>query len=462
MDNPMLNHKLNKHQIDYVIFHLGHSLELSEQISKSIVFDQNVDGQEKKIVFPLSDKEIDMDNIIFRNDIPILFPVQKTEAPYILQNGNLIFNDDLLKSAFYLLSGIQEYQSSTKDFLGRFPFEASIQKKVGFIHKPIVNYYFELIIEGIEAFGKLHGIPVKRKRIFPETGFMLTHDIDKIDTYNFPDFIFKIKQLLGLTGAKYPYSRIFRTNFKYIVNYLNPFHRKNPFWNFDFLMHQDEKLGFKSSFYFLHKDLKGDSYYTFKDKRIQRLIPELIKNGHEVGLHGSIRTSTNFEAMKNNLRLLEEVTSEKIWGGRQHRLMFQMPLTLKIHKECGLKYDSTLGYAGHEGFRNSYCMPFKLYDFENDRMIDVWEIPLTVMDGTLFSYRKLNNDDAFASVESLFEETRKFNGVFTLLWHNSFFDDDLYPELTSFYKKTLAFFNTNNVKSYTGAEITKIMDKHAR
>lgn len=454
---------LNKSKIDYVLYHLSFLYESDDKLINKFIFSDKHDEKVGNFIFfPLSSKELNLDEIHNVEDIPVLFPCSDEKSFYRIENKNLVFNHDLLKSAFYLLSGIQEYKSEYKDFLGRFPYEESIQKKLGIIGKPIVNYYFEIIVEGIQKFCELNNLPFIRRQPFNNTGLLLTHDIDKIDTYNFPDFIFKIKQIFGFTRTKYPFKRIFKSNLKYILNYLNPFYKKNPFWNFNFLLDLDKRFNLKSSFFFLHKDQVGDSYYTFKDKRIKKLLPELIKNGHEVGIHGTIRSSYDLEQMKSILTLLENVSPEKVKGGRQHRLMFQMPLTLRIHEAAGLKYDSTLGFASHEGFRNSYCYPFKLYDFENDCMINVWEIPLTVMDGTLFSYRKLNTEQAFENVKLLFEETNKFKGIFTLLWHNSYFDNDLYPGLTDFYINLLGYFSNQEINSYKGVEIPAIMDNYTK
>ena len=78
-------------------------------------------------------------------------------------------------------------------------------------------------------------------------------------------------------------------------------------------------------------------------------------------------------------------------------------------------YDATLGYAAHVGFRCGICLPHKPYDVIDNRIIDLWEIPLIVMEGTLHQYRSLSPDQGLASIESLIETVRKYHGVFVLL-----------------------------------------------
>ena len=452
---------LNKQKIDYVLYHLNLFINLDELKSHFKFISHNEIGENTffgAIIFPLSSKSLNRDSVFFVDNIPVLFPNSTKKRFYYFENNNLIFEHDILKSAFYLLSGYQEYESKQKDSLGRFPYNNSIQKYLGIVQKPIVNYYFEIIADAIEEFCSRNNIEFKRKKLFDNFGFMLTHDIDKVDTYNIYDFVYKFKQIFKLVKFNEPYKRVLKSNLKYIVNYLNIFSKRNPFWNFFYLQELEKKHKFKSVFYFLHKDiLHSDSYYTFNENRIKNLINKLIVNGNEIGIHGTIKSSYDENAMLENINKLKEVSLQKIAGVRQHRLMFEMPKTICIHEKVGLKYDTTLGFAEHDGFRNSYCLPFKLYDFENDRMIDVWEMPLNVMDGTLFSYRKLNSEDAFNSVKKVINEVKKFNGIFTLLWHNSFFDNDLYPDITLFYENLLRYIRYENPQNVLGKDIVKLL-----
>jgi hypothetical protein len=144
-------------------------------------------------------------------------------------------------------------------------------------------------------------------------------------------------------------------------------------------------------------------------------------------------------------------------GIRQHFLKFNPGTTDQIQQKAGLKYDASLGFAEQEGFRHSYCWPFKLYDFKNDRSMDLWEIPLTLMERTLFSYRKLDLGSSRTSVEELVAEVIKFNGVFSLLWHNNFFDEREIKGITSFYTGILDLIEEHDMEGLTGRSIVERM-----
>jgi len=47
----------------------------------------------------------------------------------------------------------------------------------------------------------------------------------------------------------------------------------------------------------------------------------------------------------------------------------------------------------------------------------------------------------------------KFNGVFSLLWHNSFFNEAEFPGITEHYTGILNLFESLGIEGITGMEI---------
>ncbi|MEA1896641.1 MAG: polysaccharide deacetylase family protein [Bacteroidota bacterium] len=433
-------------------------VDLNSEIKERIVFIKNeseIKDHTNRILFILSDQGINYEKIKTINEIPVLFPISESQKFYELNNTNLIFSDDLLKSAFFLLSGYQEYKSLFRDPLNRYPYEKSIQAKLNITHKPVVNYYFEIIYNGIHEFCLVNSIRFgKKENIFSNFGFLLSHDIDRVDYYDIYFLGYKVKELLGLVKREYPWFVSFKLLCKGIRQFIKLRNKENPYWDFDFHLNLEKNNGIKSTFFFLQKDQKHvDSYYSFDEPRIIKLINNLEHNGCEVGLHGAVRTTTSKELMDKHYRKLSQISKAKICGIRQHRLNFEMPTTSLIQKEVGLKYDSSLGFAAHEGFRNSYCLPFKLFDFENDGIINHWEFPLLVMDVTLFEYRKLNFQEARLEIINLLSEVKKFHGIFSLLWHNGYFDENRHPGITEFYLNIIKEITSQNPQSVLGIEL---------
>lgn len=429
-----VNKPLNVQQREYVFYHLSFSLDLHPELRRRFVFGVEKDGM---ICFADSRKEYQKENVLYIDDIPVLFPGDPGKPVFSFKDGTLVFHHDLLRSAFYLLSGYREYRSEEKDALGRFPYEKSVQKELGIIGKPVVNYYFRMIGAGIREYCKIHGLPFSEKQLFPGFGLLVTHDIDRVDKYTFHTVKGKIK-----TGQ-------WRKGLRWFFKWINPFNNENPYWNFDYLTETSACRGLRDVYFFLNKDVPHiDSYYRFSDKRIRELMRELRNKGHEIGLHGGVRSTNDPEKMKTNKKQLETALGEAIKANRQHRLQFVLPDTMSHLETAGFACDSSLGFAAHEGFRNSYCLPFKLYDFENERMIDVWEFPLLLMDSTLFDYRRLNYEEAYQSIVDLADEVQKFHGLFTLLFHQSSLDEEEHPGVRVFYESLLDYFTAQEKVRY--------------
>jgi hypothetical protein len=447
---------LSQPKIDYVFFHWGQHVQLSSQIRDRIhIAQQDETFQvEGKIIFRSCFSEPDAEAKGDHN-LPVLFPVMtRSDFYFIDYHSNLVFTSDVLKSVFYLLAGVQEIsQGERKDKMGRFEFEDSIQCKGGFIQQPVVNYYFELMTEGLEKFCAIHQLSFKRRRLFKDLGFLLSHDIDRVDLYTFYQFGYHLKELLGLTPSTLPFINRLKVTSKSFAKYLGV-RKDNPYWNFKFLREIERANGFTSTFFFLDQGVfHADAYHTLQETRMKDLFQYLRNEECEISMHGSVRSLNNASVMQANKQHLEEASESDSIGNRQHRLLWSHPQTALIEESIGLKYDATLGFASHEGFRNSYCYPFRLFDFNQDRMLNLWEFPLMVMDVTLFAYRQLSPELAMENCQSLLEEVKKFGGVFSLLWHNSFFDEVSYPGVTNFYKQLLSYIAAQNSESLTGIQL---------
>jgi peptidoglycan/xylan/chitin deacetylase (PgdA/CDA1 family) len=457
---------INQNKINYILYHLGYIINIPQGLRDQFVFCKGyseIKEYKNKIIFLLSDKELEHGNIFNINNVPILFPLSSEPNFVKYDNSNLIFIHDILKSAFYLLSGYQEYKCTCVDHLNRFPYEFSIQKKLGIIKKPIVNYYFELIANEIITFSKGINITIYKKYIFENYGFLLTHDIDRVDTYTTSEFIYRTKQLLGVSKTTFlSRKKIFCIWLEYMINLIWPF-RKNHHWNFTYLTNIEQKYNIKSIFFFNQKgDRYNDGLFSIYEKRIQSLIKFLLNKGCEIGYHGTVKSAYDSNEMKNTLRKLQDIINQNIYGGRQHRLQFILPYTACFYEKNGIKYDSTLGFAAHEGFRNSYCLPFKLYDFENDHIINTWEYPLNIMDTTLYCYRKLNINEMEKSILEIILEIKKFHGLFTILWHNGTFEQSRIPGLKSFYENLLKNIMKDNPTNILGKDLIEILNQNEK
>ena len=437
--------KLTNSQIEYLFYHLNLHFEFSDEIKNRIRFNSQ-SNDISQIIFKLSDKPLR--EIKYIDNIPLLFPLSTEPKFYTFdESNNLVFNDDLLKSAFYLLSGYQETLDYSPDQFGRYTYKESIQKKLNLSAFPLVNFYFNIIMEGIEKFCKINKISFNKRDIWngKKIGFLLTHDVDRVDKYTIRNLKYVLKQFLGLAPTKL--SRV-KASKLLIEHSIKLFTKQNPYWNFEWMKSIENRFSLNSVWFFLpNNDKNIDAFYSFQERRIKNLVSELVEYGDEIGLHSTYYSIQNEKIMNEDFESVKNLIGENPVGNRQHWLRFKYPVTLRNLENLGIRYDSSWAFNDHIGWRNSYCLPFRPYDIKQDRMMNIWEFPLTVMDVTLFQYQNLSQNSALEKIDDLLDITERFNGLFTLLWHNSNFELENGEDLKDFYISVLEKIHNKKTKT---------------
>lgn len=222
----------------------------------------------------------------------------------------------------------------------------------------------------------------------------------------------------------------------------------DPLWNFKQIMKLEEEYGAKSTFYFLTLDPKNEDF-TFSIEELEEEISCISKEGWEVGLHGGHEAYNNPAEIKNKKQKLEKVLGKKVVGYRNHYLRFKVPNTWESLAEAGFSYDSTFGYHDCAGFRNGMCHPFIPYNLNTGKDVNILEIPLTIMDATLFNHMHLDFQQAWELTERLILTGERQRGVITILWHNTY----MHGDYLEFYKKILQFCAKKNAWMTSGDQI---------
>ena len=225
-------------------------------------------------------------------------------------------------------------------------------------------------------------------------------------------------------------------------------YRENEKFVFTQIIDLERKYGAKSSFYFLALD-KGNCDFSYSINELNEELKAIIDNGWEVGLHGGSEAYNNLNEIKKEKEGLENVIGGKVIGYRNHFLRFKVPTTWEILKEAGFKYDTTFGYADCVGFRNGMCHPFKPFNLTTNQETDIWEIPLTIMDGTLAGYMKLDMQGAWDITQKLVDTVERYNGVMTILWHNT----SMVGEMGKFYERILRYCSERHAWMTSAEEI---------
>ena len=444
----MMDHRLPESAVQYLVDHLSPHYS-GPDFRSILVTDENKAGNSSFFI-PQSDQPLDEKGVFFIDEVPVLFPCSDRSAWYSTEENGIRFNHDILKSAFYLLSGCQEHLNYKSDVFGRFPWKESIQYRLGFTEKPVVNYYFGVILKALETFCSLNKIPFQRVQREQPVLF-LSHDVDRINKYAVRNLIYAGMQLLGFKPARERFSERLKNFMVFLKGTL--LFRKDPYWNFSEMLDLEKQLNISSTWYFLEKTGKDNSCYHFADQKIRDLLGSIHRRGHEIGIHGTFESSNSPEAMSEAIKRLNSASPAPVSGIRQHYLKYRVSETPDIQIRGGMAYDATLGFAEHIGFRNSYAFPFRLYDFNKQRAVNIWQIPLIAMDISLLEYMSVPVESIPSAIEPLLNEVARFKGVFSLLWHNSTLDEEVYEGINPAYQQLLFQTEKKGFIPMTGAQV---------
>ena len=367
-------------------------------------------------------------------EIPLFEELQG--ADYIEKTGKRVkINFDVFNEVGHILSGHLE--------------KLNLEEKTKIAEIPLVDIYERILLDALPG-------EIKTKPFWPdgkEFAVCLTHDVDEIrKTYQYFS-----RPLLHIKRGEF--SRAFEHIKSFFTDKISG---NNPYWTFEEVMGLEEELGVRSTFYFLEEDakvepLKPDTWkhyarkYKFNNLEIIKIIHKLTSGGWEVGLHGSFHSYNDREKLQREMNELKSVSNEPICGIRQHHLNMEIPGTWQYQGEIGLEYDTSLGHKSAIGFRWGTCFPFYPLNPDTGNALSILEIPLIIMDTPLFT----SKEDVWKKILELVETVEKQNGLLTILFHHSVFNEREYPGWSDIYQKLINLCKEKNAWITTANEINR-------
>ncbi len=346
------------------------------------------------LLFETGIKQQNIDHVEF-NRIKCPFAVYKSSCiPF-----------DPFAAAFYMATRYEEYLPYKKDKYDRFDASESIAFRLGFLRKPVVNIWANIIADIISE--KFPGY------IFPQKkySFIPTIDIDCAWAYRQKGFIRTVAGYLK-SLAEFDFKEI-SDRTKVLAGI-----KKDPFDTFDFQFDMLKKYKLKPIYFILFGD------YAQYDKNIHvfnRKFHALIKSINdyaEVGIHPSFASNNKLKKLLTEIHRLSNVLNREVTKSRQHFLKLNFPFTYRGLIEGDILEDYSLGYAAEPGFRAGICDPFYFYDLDMERETHLKLFPFALMEGALRDYKNISAFDAMNYIKPIIDEVKAVNGTFISLWHN--------------------------------------------
>lgn len=357
-------------------------------------------------------------------ELPVIYgqPIQG-ETYISIINPQIRIGIDIFGSAFFMMTRYEEVVKENRDEHDRFPAKDSLAYQEGFLERPIINEYIELLWWSIQQLWPEIERKQRKFTIIP------THDVDSPFEFAFlspyqilhtlAGDLLKRHSLRKFISRGYFASKVKSGDFQADINY-----------TFDLIMDISEKNNLKSRFYMMEaQNLSSyDGNYDLEHQVIIRLMKQILARGHEIGIHPSYASHKNGNEINREVQHLKNILARnklkvKALGGRQHFLKWSCPETWQHYEDAGISYDTTLSYADHIGFRCGICYEYPVFNLRTRQMLKLREKPLLIMECSALDkrYMNLSPEVALQRFLAIKEMCWKYRGEFVVLWHNNRF-----------------------------------------
>jgi len=313
---------------------------------------------------------------------------------------------DLFGASFWLISRYEEYLPFKADKHGRFQYSSSLAYQYDFLDIPLVNLWLFSLRDVLkEQFPKLEF----KQRTY---NYVSTIDVDNAYKYKYKGFVRTLAGVLGDGSLKK-----IRNRFKIILN-----KAKDPFDAYDFLIKAHSERKIASLFFFLVGDYgPNDKNHSASDLRFQSLIKH-VADYSSVGLHPSYGSNASLRQLKVELSRISIITHRIINSSRQHFSVLKFPKTYLDLLQAGLENDYSMGYTNKNGFRASYCYPYKWYMLETESVSPLELHPFCISENTLLHEAEEHKTELKNLALPYIQEVKNYGGELVSIFHNDNFN----------------------------------------
>lgn len=351
-------------------------------------------------------------------------------APLWYQNpgGTLIPAWNLFGNLFHLLTFGEEKDTSRRDLHGRFAAAFSPRMKYNLLEIPAFN-------EAVAAIaGACVGLRENGSPSFNLEGFLkppvisLSHDCDiLLGNDIWTQFIRGVRIFLPLTKIRPPAIG----NIWWIIrNAVSP--RKYYFDNATGMIDLERCFGYTSTFYMLNG--KRGRFGARSGLAVISELQKEIPPEWDIGLHYNYDTFLNDERFRAQIEQLQQVTDLNITVGRAHYLKFDPEKSFTFLQKYGIYIDESSGYADLIGYRNGIAGCFQVYDTNLEKPLDIWELPMTIMDAVLVRQYGRESINKFSQ---LLNHLKCVGGALSVIFHPGQFFNPEYKQMLDVYHRML-------------------------
>lgn len=360
-------------------------------------------------------------------------------------NGNIPF--DIINAIGFFLRdcGNKNLSDDSYDIHDRVIFYKSYQYINNIADIPLVNIYIKFIKAIFEKIFDVKGVPLWPCGKVCAIG--LSHDVDNPDKYAILKTPVYLSRLNLLNNIRFNLDKLPILGGRVLD--------KNPsdFWLFSEIMDLEEKLGFRSTFFFASTNI-ADRYasnldvpYAIDRTKFKKLFQEIANRGFEIGLHASYNAFLDSNRLQGEKDKLEKHSTLKILGLRHHfwHIGRNIETALEHHECCEFEYDTSIAFNDELGFRRGIAFPYYPWSDSESKPIKVIQLPVFCMDGNLF-YKPITKDYAFERLSTHIQIIKKYEGLGVIDWHvrTSYPKNRVYWDWGETYVRILNYLGDNS------------------
>lgn len=327
--------------------------------------------------------------------LPCFFLQEKGDVPF-----------DVFAASFFLLSRYEEYLPHTLDTYGRYAHTNSIAYNKNFLNVPLINLWMQELKKLV-----IQKFPQLKLGTTHSFSFVPTYDIDIAWCYLHKGFVRNIGGLL---------KDLLKLNWFSVNNRIQVLLRKktDPFDSYTWLQKIHSTIKTDPIYFFLvpNKNKGYDKNILPHKTALQQLIKELSQHNN-IGIHPSWQS--NYEnTLNEEISTLQNIIEKKVTQSRQHFIKLQLPETYRQLLTAGITHDYSMGYGSINGFRASYCKPYKWFDVSTNQITSLTIHPFFFMDANSFFEQKYTPEQALSEMSHYFSVVKQVQGELIFIWHN--------------------------------------------
>ena len=227
---------------------------------------------------------------------------------------------DIFGTAFFMLSRLEELANPARDRHGRFPGRESLAYKAGFLERPIVDEYTDLLRAVLRHLQPELPLRTRSPNVFATCDVDQPFDCAAVSSSAF------LRTAAGDIVKRRQFRSAARRTRKFI-DYRIGDHSRDENYTFEWYMRTCEKANLTAAFFFIPRRSSGsfDGCSDVGQRAVRKLIRRIAQRGHEVGVHGSYGSYLDSDLMRREHDAMCAACRKvgidiRIRGNRQHYL----------------------------------------------------------------------------------------------------------------------------------------------